>query len=79
MKYLFEMQPLAGQYVVALKDPETSEPVKVFSVNGTAAEMLRLYYDGKDIPAIAQILSDKYGVPADRIRNDAESLLGKLE
>ena len=78
MKYQIEMQPLAGRYVVALKDPETGDLVKVFTVNASAAEMLRLYREGLDIEAIAQTISDKYGVPVDRVRGDAEELLEKL-
>ncbi len=72
------MQPLAGRYVVALKDPETGDLVKTFAVNASAAEMIRLFRDGLDIEAIAQTLSDKYGVSIDRVRVDAEALLGKL-
>ena len=78
MKYRIEMQPLAGRYVVALKDPETGDLVKTFAVNASAAEMIRLFRDGLDIEAIAQTLSDKYGVSIDRVRVDAEALLGKL-
>ena len=40
MKYRIEMQPLAGRYVVALKDPETGDLVKTFAVNASAAEMM---------------------------------------
>lgn len=79
MKYRIEMQPLAGRVVVALKDPETGDPVKVFTVNATAAEILRLYRDGTDVPAIARILSEKYSVPSERILADAEALLERLK
>ncbi|MBR4228774.1 MAG: PqqD family protein [Bacteroidales bacterium] len=79
MKYRIEMQPLAGRYVVALKDPETGDLVKTFAVNASAAEMIRLYQDGLDVAAIADTLSQKYGVPADRIHADAEALLGRLK
>ena len=77
MKYQIEILPLAGHFVVALKNP-AGEPVKVFTVNASAAEILRLYRDGLDIEAIAHTLSDKYGVPIDRVRIDAELLLHKL-
>lgn len=77
MKYQIEMEPLAGYYVVALKDPETGNPVKVFTVNASAAEMIRLYRDGSDIEAIARVISEKYGVPSDLVRTDAEALLKK--
>lgn len=73
------MQPLAGRHVVVLKEPETGDPVKVFTVNASAAEMLHLYCEGLDIEAIAKTLSEKYGVPVDRIRADVEALFGRLE
>ena len=78
MKYQIEMQPLAGRYVVALKNPETGNPIRVFVVNPSAAEMLRLYRDGLALEAIAQTISDKYGIPVDRVRVVAEALLDKL-
>lgn len=78
MTYRIEILPLAGRYVVALKDLDTGDIVKILSVNPSAAEMLRLYRDGMDIPAIAQTLSKKYGAPAERIRADVEALLTKL-
>ena len=79
MKYQIEMQPLAGRYVVALKDPETGDLVKVFAVNGSAAEMIRLYRDGLDMEAITRVISEKYGVSSDLVRTDAEALLKKIE
>ena len=78
MKYRIEIAPLAGRYVVALKDPDTGDLVKTFAVNASAAEMLLLYRDGADVSAIASTLSDKYGVSADRVRADAEALLSNL-
>ncbi|MBO6081851.1 MAG: PqqD family protein [Bacteroidales bacterium] len=79
MKYLIEMQPLAGRYVVALKNPETKDLVKVFAVNASAAEMIRLYQDGLDVKAITRVISGKYGVSSDRIRTDVDALLKKID
>ena len=42
MKYRIEMQPLAGRYVVAFKDPGTGCLAKTVVLNGSAAEMLRM-------------------------------------
>ena len=78
MKYRIEIQPLAGRHVIALKDPDTGDLVKTFAVNASAAEILRLYRDGADVSTIARILSDRYGVSAERVRADAEALLAKL-
>lgn len=79
MKYRIEMQPLAGRYVVAFKDPDTGDLVKALALNHTAAEMLRLYVEGKDIQSIATTLSEKYGAPVGQIAADASALFKKLE
>ena len=79
MKYRIEMEPLAGRHVVALKNPETGDLVKVFTVNASAAQMIRLYRDGMDIQAITRVISEKYGVPSMGVRTDVEALLNKLD
>lgn len=72
------MQSLAGRYVVALKDPETGDLLKTLVVNASAADILRLYRDGLDVSAIANTLSQRYGIPPERIHADAEAFLGQL-
>lgn len=72
------MEPLAGRYVVAFKDPDSGNLVKALSLNGSAAEMLRLYMEGNDIPSITRILSERYGVESERIAADATALFNKL-
>ena len=79
MKYRIEMQPLAGRYVVALKDIQTGDLVKALTVNASAAEIIRLYCGGLDIDAIANSLHQKYGVPEEQVHADVEALLKKLE
>ena len=78
MKYKIEMEPLAGRYVVAFKDPDSGNLVKALSLNGSAAEMLRLYMEGNDIPSITRILSERYGVEPERIAADATAFFNKL-
>ena len=78
MKFRIEILPLAGRFVVALKDPDSGDLVKTLSVNASAAEMIRLYSEGMDIFNIAQTLSEKYGVPMERIRTDAVALFSQL-
>ena len=73
------MQPLAGRYVVALKDIQTGYLVKALTVNASAAEIIRLYCGGLDIDAIADSLHQKYGVPEEQVHADVEALLKKLE
>lgn len=78
MRYKIEMQPLAGRYVVAFKDPGTGDLVKTVTLNGSAGEMLRLHLDGHDVGSIARNLSEQYGVDAGRIAADAASLFDKM-
>ena len=78
MKYKIEIQPLAGRYVVALKDPVTGNLEKALSVNGSAAEIIRLFSNGMDINTIAKTLSAEYGVPAERVFADARTVIGHL-
>lgn len=79
MKYRIEMQPLAGRFVVAFKDPETGCLAKAVALNGSAAEMLRLHLDGHDIDSIAHIFSERFDVDAGQIAADASALFKKLE
>ena len=79
MKYRIEMQPLAGRHIVALKDVQTGDLVKVLAVNATSAEIIRLVRDGLDLPAIVEALHQKYGVPEEQLHADVEALLKKLE
>lgn len=72
------MEPLAGRYVVAFKNPDTGNLVKTLSLNGSAAEMLKLYLEGNDIPSITRILSERYGVEPERIAADATAFFNKL-
>lgn len=78
MQYRIEIEPLAGRYIVALKDPSSGEIKKTLALNRTAGEMVRLHVEGQDIPAIARTLSERYNVPAKRIAADAETLLSSL-
>jgi hypothetical protein len=79
MKYRIEIQPLAGRYVVALKDIPTGDFVKVLTVNASAAEIIRLLQDGYDTRNIADTLQQKYGISKERVYADVEALIKRLE
>ena len=78
MQYKIEIEPLAGRYIVALKDPVSGEIKKTLALNRTAGEIVKLHVEGQDIPAIARTLSERYEVPAERIAADAETLLASI-
>ncbi len=77
-EYKIEMQPLAGRIIVAFKDPQTGAVLKALALNNTAAQMLRLRQEGRDVPEIARILSERCGADPARIAADAEALFGQL-
>ena len=72
------MQPLAGRTVVACKDPQTGEVIRALALNASAAEMLRLRLEGQEVPEIARLLSERYGVDPARIAADATALFEKF-
>ena len=78
MEPKIEMQPLAGRYVVAFKDPKTGDILKVLTLNSTAGEMLRLHLDGHDIPSIERLMSERYCVSKRQIALDAEALFSRI-
>jgi hypothetical protein len=78
MKYKIEMQPLAGRTVVACKDPQTGVVIRALVLNASAAEMLRLRLEGLEVPDIAHLLSERYGVDPARITADATALFEKF-
>ena len=48
MKQIIKIAPLADYFVVAIKDKSTGELKETFTLNESAADMLRLICEGKD-------------------------------
>lgn len=78
MKYRVEMQPLAGRYVVAFKDPETGDLVKTMAVNASAAAMIRGLADGTPRETLVRELAERFGVEPALIARDLGPLEEKL-
>ncbi len=72
MNYRIEILPLSNYFVVAVKDKETAELKETFTLNESGADMLRLFCQNKDIVAVANEMSDIYGMPLDVITKDEE-------
>ena len=78
MKQIIEIAPLVDYYVVAVKDKLTGALVESFTLNESAADILRLICDGKDSETIAQEIADKYEAPLELITADVSKLIDKL-
>lgn len=78
MNYRIEILPLSNYFVVAVKDKETAELKETFTLNESGADMLRLFCQNKDIVAVANEMSDIYGMPLDVITKDVEKFAERL-
>lgn len=79
MKQIIEMAPLADYYVVAVKDKQTGALVESFTLNESAADILRLICEGYDTETIAQEIANKYEAPIELIAADVAKLTDKLK
>ncbi|MBR5399111.1 MAG: PqqD family protein [Bacteroidales bacterium] len=73
LKYSIEMAPLGAKYVVAAKDPEKGTVEQVFTLNETAAYMLRLFSEGLDAEAVTNRIATEYGAPYELVKRDVDS------
>ncbi len=79
MKYRIEMAPLAGRWIVALKDPDTGALVKTMKVNAMAAEMMQGLSSGLSPEDLADSISRKYGVSREIVSRDLEPIRNMIE
>lgn len=79
MKYRIEIAPLADYYVVAAKDKKSGELKESFTLNESAADILRLLCEEKDMETIAEEMSNMYEAPAKMIMNDIMKLTEELK
>lgn len=78
MKQIIKIAPLADYFVVAIKDKSTGELKETFTLNESAADMLRLICEGKDSNTVAQEIADIYNAPIELITKDVTKLIERL-
>lgn len=78
MKHIIEMSQLVDYYVVVVKDKSTGALIESFTLNESAADMLRLLCKGKDLETIAQEIAQIYDAPLELITLDAIKLKNRL-
>lgn len=71
LKYSIEIAPLGKKYVVAAKNRDKGTVEQVFTLNETAAYMLKLFSEGLDIEAVADRIATEYGAPLELVKRDA--------
>lgn len=73
LKYNIETAPLAGKYVVAAKDPDKGTVEQVFTLNETAAYMLKLFSEGLEAEEVVDRIAREYEAPVELVRKDVDS------
>lgn len=79
MKNKIEIAPLLDYYVIAVKDKETGELVETFTLNESGTDMLKLFYQGKDVTAVAQEIAEMYEAPLELVTKDVSAFSEKLQ
>jgi radical SAM protein with 4Fe4S-binding SPASM domain len=65
-----DIKPLGDYFVVVTKDKESGKVKKTFTLNETAADMLKLFLEGKDTDAVAQAIAEMYDAPLEEVTED---------
>lgn len=78
MKYKIEIAPLVDYYVIVAKDKNTGDIVDTFTLNESGTDMLKLFCQGKDIPAIAEEIATIYEAPLEQVSEDVKTFAKKL-
>lgn len=78
MRQIVEIAPLADYFVVAVKDKTTGALIDSFTLNESAADILKLFCEGKNPETIIIEIAEMYDAPKDRITNDVKKIMDKL-
>lgn len=79
MKYKIEIAPLSDYYVIAVKDKETLELKDIFTLNESGADMLRLFYQDKDISEVAKEMAALYEIPLNIVAKDVQKFAEEMK
>lgn len=72
LKYSIEIAPLGEKYVVVAKDPEKGTVEQLFTLNETAAYMLKLFSEGLDAGAVTDRIATEYSAPYELVKRDVD-------
>lgn len=78
MKYKIDIAPLADYYVVVVKDKETDELKDTFTLNESAADMMRFFCQGMDAKRVSEEMARLYEAPIEIITKDVNAFFEKM-
>ncbi len=78
MKHKIEIAPLTDYYVIVVKDKNTDKLIDTFTLNESATDMLKLFYQGYNIKEVAQEISTIYEVSFYQVSKDISAFAKSL-
>jgi len=79
MNNIIDLAPLSDYFVVIIKDKVTGDLQGAFTLNESAAEILKLLIERKNLKTVAKELADMYEVPEEIITKDIIKLTTTLK
>ena len=79
LKYDIAIQEVADKFVAVVKNGETEEVEKVFTLNETGVIILRALMEGADTPAIVSQLLAEYNVTPQEAETEVNAFIDMLK
>lgn len=79
LKYEFSIQEVADKFVAVAKNTETETVEQVFNLNESGAVILRALQEGKDVPAIVNLLLSQYDVEPQEAEDEVNAFINMLK
>ena len=79
LNYEFSIQEVADKFVAVAKNTETETVEQVFNLNESGAVILRALQEGKDVPAIVNLLLSQYDVEPQEAEDEVNAFVNMLK
>ncbi len=78
MKYEVNIAEQANHYVIVLKDKQTRQVKRVFTLNHLGADILRAYIAGRPQQELAPELAERYGASLESMQQQVSQTMARL-
>lgn len=79
LNYEFSIQEVADKFVAVAKNTETETVEQVFNLNESGAVILKALQEGKDVPAIVNLLLSQYDVEPQEAEDEVNAFVNMLK
>ena len=78
MRYEVNIAELADHFVIVLKDKQTRQVKRVFTLNHLGADILRAYMEDKPQDELAPELAERYGTSLESMQQQVSQTMTRL-